>query len=447
MPRKETDDKKPKPEKGSSARMVFCDLHIHSKYSRATSENMDLESITHFAQLKGLSLVGTGDFTHPSWLKDLKDSLSKIADTDLYRLKAASHAQTCFMITGEVSTIFYTDKKARKIHHLILTPNFETAEQINDKIKVHGDLGSDGRPTLDMSASQLVEKVMEVSKDNAVIPAHVWTPWYSLFGSINGFDRIEDCYEDMTKHIFALETGLSSDPPMNWRLSAFDRFALVSNSDSHSPYPYRLGREANVFAVERLSYREILEAIREKDSKRFKFTIETSPAYGKYHWTGHRNCKVSMPPSESMRLGGMCPVCRRPMTRGVDERVENLADRPAGFRPEGATDYVHLLPLHEAIGAALNVDSLSSPSVWKQFNSLVAAFGNEYSVMLDAPLASLEKVVEPRIAETIVKIRKGEVTVIPGYDGVYGEIKLFEEKKTQNVDKYGRQSSLERFVN
>ena len=429
-----------------SSKLVFCDLHIHSKYSRATSGNMDLESIAHFAQLKGLNLVGTGDFTHPGWLKDLKNSLSKIEDTNLYRLKPASSLQICFMITGEVCTIFHTDKKARKIHHLILTPDFDTAEQINDRLSTRGNLGSDGRPTLDMSASELVEEAMEVSNENAVIPAHIWTPWYSLFGSINGFDRIEDCYEEMTKHIFALETGLSSDPPMNWRLSALDRFALVSNSDSHSPYPYRLGREANVFALERMSYREILEAIREKDSERFRFTVETKPAYGKYHWTGHRNCGVSVPPSESRRLGGVCPVCRRPLTRGVDERVDNLADRSAGFRPGGTIDYVHLLPLHEAIGAALNVDSLSSPTVWKQFNSLVAAFGNEYAVMLDASLESLEKVVEPRIAETIVKIRKDDVTVIPGYDGVYGEIKLSEKKETQNAGKYGLQSSLERFV-
>lgn len=431
----------------SGGQLVFCDLHIHGKYSRATSENMNIESIAHFAQLKGLNLVGTGDFTHPGWIRDLRNSLSRISDADLYRLKAASRTQTCFMITGEVSTVFSSGKKTRKIHHLILTPSLETAEQINDRIRVHGDLDSDGRPTLDMSASELVEEVMEVSKDNAVIPAHIWTPWYSLFGSINGFDRIEDCYEDMTSHIFALETGLSSDPPMNWRLSSLDRFALVSNSDSHSPYPYRLGREANVLEVERLSYSEVLEAIRVRGPKRFRFTVETNPAYGKYHWTGHRNCGVSMPPSESVKLGGRCPVCHRSMTRGVDERVENLADRPCGFRPKGAIDYVHLLPLHEAIGAVLGVDSLSAPSVWRRFDSLISAFGNEYSVLFDVPLESLEKVVEPRIAETIVRVRSDEITVVPGYDGVYGEIRLFgEENKFQGEEKHGRQSSLERFM-
>lgn len=408
---------------------------------------MDLESIAHYAQLKGLNLVGTGDFTYPVWLKDLRNSFLEVSDTDLYQLKATSPAQMCFIITGEVSTVFYSENKARKIHHLILTPSLETAEQINDKIKANGDLEADGRPTLNMSAAELVEKVMEVSRNNAVIPAHVWTPWYSLFGSINGFDRIEDCYEDMTRHIFALETGLSSDPPMNWRLSVLDRFALVSNSDSHSPYPHRLGREANIFQVERLSYGELIEAMRTKDAKRFKFTVETNPAYGKYHWTGHRNCGVSMPPSESVKLGGRCPVCHKPMTRGVDERVEKLADRSYGFRPEGAIDYVHLLPLQEVIGAALGVDNLTAPSVWKVFNSLVSAFGNEYSVLLNVPLESLEKVVESRIAQTIVKVRNDEIAVTPGYDGVYGEIKLFGEKnrRVQNQERYGKQSSLEQF--
>ncbi len=312
------------PESEDPGKLCFCDLHIHSKYSRATSGNMDLQSLTHYAKLKGLNLVGTGDFTHPGWLKTLKDTLSEIGDTQLYCLKTAPETQVCFMVTGEVSTVFYVNNRARKIHHLILTPSLATAEQINDKLRAYGELESDGRPTLNMPAPELVEEIMAVSDENAVIPAHAWTPWYSLFGSINGFDRIEDCYQDMTKHIFALETGLSSDPPMNWRLSALDRFALVSNSDAHSPYPYRLGREANVFELEQVSYKEILEAVKTRDPSRFKFTIETNPAYGKYHWTGHRNCKVSMPPSESKKLGGICPVCRRPLTRGVEERVENL---------------------------------------------------------------------------------------------------------------------------
>jgi uncharacterized protein (TIGR00375 family) len=389
---------------------------------------MDLESIAHFAHLKGLGLVGTGDFTHPKWIKDLRNSLSEIQGTKLYQLKTVKHASPSFLITGEVCTIFDVGGKARKIHHLILVPDLDTAAQINDRIGARGDLSADGRPILHMSASELVEEIVETSSEAAVIPAHVWTPWYSLFGSMNGFNRIEECYEDMTRHIFALETGLSSDPPMNWRLSSLDRFTLVSNSDAHSPYPYRLGREANVFQVEELSYDTILDVLRRKDATRLKFTVETDPAYGKYHWTGHRNCGVSVPPRESRRLGGQCPVCRRPMTKGVDERTASLADRPALERPDNAIDYRHLLPLQELISA-----------------SLVTAFGNEYTVVLETPVEQLQTVVEPPIAAAIMRVRNGDITVNPGYDGVYGEIKLFEEAGKREA-RYGNQNSLDNYV-
>ena len=430
---------------GTEGQLTFCDLHIHSKYSRATSARMDIDSIVHFAQLKGLNLMGTGDFTHPRWMNSLKNSLSKIADADLYRPKAHPQAQTCFMVTCEISTVFRADNTTKKIHHLVLTPTLETAEQITDRLRMYGDLSSDGRPTLHVSPSEFVETIMQVSKDNVVIPAHVWTPWYSLFGSKNGFDRIEDCYEDTTRYIFALETGLSSDPPMNWRLSALDRYTLISNSDAHSPYPYRVGREANVFQIDELSYSAVLDVLRKKDPTRLRFTIETDPGYGKYHWTGHRNCGVSMPHRESRRLGGQCPVCRRPMTKGVDERTTSLADRPDGVKPRDAIDYIHLLPLQEVIAAILGVNSPSSPSVWQHFTSLVTAFGNEYAVLLDTPFEKLQTVVEPHIAATIIKVRNDAITVKPGYDGVYGEINLSEPAKERKA-RYGKQDTLERYV-
>jgi len=242
---------------------------------------MNLDKITQFAEVKGLNLMGTGDFTHPKWLEELRDGLVEVSGTGLYRPARRPNSPVRFMITGEVSTIFTYQDRVRKIHHVLLTPSIETAIQINDRLRRYGDLSVDGRPTLSMSAPQLVEEVMEVSRENVVIPAHAWTPWFSLFGAFSGFDRIEDCYQDMTKHIFAIETGLSSDPPMNWRLSALDRYALVSNSDSHSPWPWRIGREANVFELERFTYWEVVDAIRRKDPKRFLFTIETDPAYGK----------------------------------------------------------------------------------------------------------------------------------------------------------------------
>ncbi|MCJ7561233.1 endonuclease Q family protein, partial [Candidatus Bathyarchaeota archaeon] len=271
---------------------IIADLHIHSRYSRATSQQMSIAEIARFAKIKGLNLVGTGDFTHPKWLREIQVTLVPEPDTSLYKVACNTDSSVRFMLTTEVSTIFNFNNEAKKVHHVILTPTMETAVQINDALRSYGDLDADGRPMLNMPAPNLVVEVMATSSDNMIFPAHAWTPWFSVFGAFSGFDSIEECYQDMTKHIHALETGLSSDPPMNWRLSKLDRFALVSNSDSHSFWPWRIGREANVFELERISYHEVVDAVRSKDSARFKFTIETDPAYGKYHWTGHRNCKV-----------------------------------------------------------------------------------------------------------------------------------------------------------
>jgi uncharacterized protein (TIGR00375 family) len=275
-----------------------------------------------------------------------------------------------------------------------------------------------------MTAPQLVEEVMASSSENMVFPAHAWTPWFSIFGAFSGFDSIEECYQDMTRHIHALETGLSSDPPMNWRLSKLDRFALVSNSDSHSFWPWRMGREANVFELERVSYREVVDAVRRKDPARLKFTIETDPAYGKYHWTGHRNCNVSLSPQEAQKFGNICPVCRRQLTKGVEQRVEELADRPASFRPSNVPGFMRLLPLSEIIATVLGVDSPSIQAVWKIYNLLIGKFGDEYTVLIDAPKDLLTEVAEAPIADAILRVREGSVSVVPGYDGVYGKLVL-----------------------
>lgn len=410
---------------------VIADLHIHSKYSRATSKRMNIDEIARFARIKGLNLVGTGDFTHPKWCKELSEELTKVSETNLYRLAKAPDSPLHFMITVEVSTIFTFESAVKKVHHVILTPSLETAVQISERLARYGDLSIDGRPTLDMSAPQLVEEVMEVSDKNVVIPAHVWTPWFSLFGAFSGFDRIEDCYQDMTKHIPALETGLSSDPPMNWRLSTLDKFALVSNSDCHSSWPWRIGREANVFELERLTYDEVIDSIRKKDTKRFKFTIETDPAYGKYHWTGHRNCNVSLSPQEAIKFGNRCPVCRRKLTKGVEQRVEELADRPASFRPKRIIGYLHLLPLSEIISTVLGTSYPGTQKVWSVYNALISRFGDEYTVLIDAPIQEMSKIIDPRISEAIVRVREGKMRVIPGYDGVYGRLILFEEGREE----------------
>jgi uncharacterized protein (TIGR00375 family) len=385
---------------------------------------MGIKEIAHYAKIKGLQLVGTGDFTHPQWLKEIRETLTPEADTGLYKLTGNPEAPLRFMLTTEVSTIFNYENASKKVHHVIFTPSLDHAVQINDKLCKHGSLSADGRPILNMTAPQLVEEVMRISEENMIFPAHAWTPWFSVFGAFSGFDSIEDCYQDMTKHIYALETGLSSDPPMNWRLSKLDRFTLVSNSDCHSFWPWRMGREANVFEFDRVDYQEVTKAIRTKDTNCFKFTIETDPAYGKYHWTGHRNCNVSLSYIEARKRGNICPVCQRKLTEGVEQRVEELADRPQSFVAANSPGFIRLLPLSEIIATVLNVDSPSTQAVWKIYNLLVDRFGDEYKVLIDASKEALSQVVEPPVADAITRVREGAITVVPGYDGVYGKLVL-----------------------
>jgi len=407
---------------------IIADLHIHSRFSRASSERMNIEEIARFACVKGLNLVGTGDFTHPKWLMELRQTLVQDSDSGLYSIVTNQSSKIRFMLTSEVCTIFNANNESKKVHHVILAPNLEAVVQINDALGRFGDLGADGRPLLNITAEQLVEEVMQISAENMVFPAHAWTPWFSVFGAFSGFDSIEDCYGDMTKHITALETGLSSDPPMNWRLTKLDRFTLVSNSDCHSFWPWRIGREANVFELGEVTYHELVGAIRQGDPARFKFTIETDPAYGKYHWTGHRSCNVSLSPKEARKFGNVCPVCRRKLTKGVEQRVEELADRSEGFKPSGKPGFMRLLPLSEIIATVMGVESPSTQAVWKIYNTLIEKFGNEYSVLIDAPKQALSEVVEPRIADTILRVRTGGAKVVPGFDGVYGRLVLGEHE-------------------
>jgi uncharacterized protein (TIGR00375 family) len=390
---------------------------------------MTIGEITKYAKIKGLTLVGTGDFTHPTWFNELSEELSEVEGAGLYCSATKPESPVRYMLTAEVCTTYYVNEKNKRIHHVIFTPSLETASQISDRLKRYGDLSLDGRPFLEMTSAQLVEEVMEVSDQNEVVPAHVWTPWFSLFGAFSGFDTIEDCYEDMTKHIHALETGLSSDPPMNWRLSSLDRFTLISNSDCHSHWPWRIGREANVFELPKLTYMEIVDTLRKKDNKRFKFTIETDPAYGKYHWSGHRKCNVSVSPQEAIKYDNRCPECGRKLTRGVDQRIEELADRPADYVPKNPIGYKRLLPLHEIIKAVFGVSSPATKKVWAVYNSLIEKFGDEYTILIDVPQQELSRVVDPKIAEAIVRVRQEKAHVTPGYDGVYGELVLFDKKQ------------------
>ncbi len=425
---------------------VVADFHIHSRFSRATSQSMTISEISRFAKIKGLKLVGTGDFTHPKWFSELSNELTEISGTSLYSSKKYPESPIRYMLTTEVCTIYNIDDKSKKIHHVIFAPNLEIVTQINDQLKHYGNLEVDGRPILNMTSPHLVEEIMQISDQNEVVPAHVWTPWFSLFGAFSGFDNIEDCYEDMTKYIHALETGLSSDPPMNWRLSSLDKYTLISNSDCHSHWPWRIGREANVFELDQLSYMEVVSVIRKKDAKHFKYTIETNPAYGKYHWTGHRNCKVSLPPQEAKKYGDHCPVCGKKLTRGVEQRIEDLADRAVDYTPENPIGYKRLLPLSEIITAVLGVSYPGSKKVWSIYTPLIKKFGDEYSVLIDAPKQEMEKIVDPKIAEAIVRVRQEKARVIPGYDGVYGQLKIFNNEADYNQETKPKQMSMKDFI-
>jgi len=429
---------------------VIADLHIHSKFSRATSSNMNIPEIEHCAKLKGLNLVGTGDFTHPKWIKTLEESLIEDSSADIHKPVDNPKSSVNFILTTEVSTIFEFRNQSKKVHQVILTPSLSVAEQINDRLARYGDLSVDGRPMLKMSAPELVEEVMQTSPDNEVFPAHAWTPWFSIFGSFSGFDSFTDCNQDMSNKVHALETGLSSDPPMNWRISSLDRLTLISNSDSHSAWPWRIGREANILELERASYMEVIEALRHKEKKKMKLTIETNPAYGKYHWTGHRNCGFSASAVKAAALNNICPICHQRLTKGVDQRIEELADRPKGYKPEGAPLYIHLLPLHEIIAAVLKIEVLSSPRVWGIYNKLIATFGDEYTVLLDVTEEDLTKTTDLSIARGIMQVRRDEIIIEPGYDGVYGKVITRESRQSKELTSQGSikkgQPNLDDFV-
>jgi len=376
---------------------------------------MDLPHLAQWAAWKGIDILGTGDFTHPDWFRELSQELEPAGD-GVYR-----YGDTYFLLTCELSAIWSVGGRVRRVHFLILAPDLTAVARINRELSRLGNLAADGRPTFGVSGERLVTTVLGACPEAVVIPAHAWTPWYSIFGANSGFDSLEEALGGMVRHIFAIETGLSSDPPMNWRLSALDRVALVSFSDAHSPA--RLGREACVFDLPELSYSALASAIRSKDPKRFLLTIEFFPQEGKYHYDGHRACGVILSPKETKAHGGRCPVCGRPLTIGVMHRVEALADRPEGFRPPGAIPYRSLVPLEEIIAQALG-QGRDTKGVRDEYLKLVSRFGSEFRVLLDLPEEELSPGTPPKILSAIRKVRAGELQIRPGYDGVYGEIRI-----------------------
>jgi len=398
---------------------IIADLHIHSKYSRATSKELNIKNLEKYARLKGLNLLGTGDFTHPLWLKELKNELSEDG-TGILKTKTGFN----FILQTEISLMYLQDGKSRKIHNVILARNFDVVGQIIEYLKKYGRVDYDGRPIFGIKCPEFVEIMKEIDKDVEIIPAHVWTPWFGLFGSKSGFDTVEECFKDQSRHIHALETGLSSDPEMNWRLSSLDKYTLVSNSDMHSFWPWRIGRECNIFDLKELGYDLILKAIRTKQG--LIETIEVDPSYGKYHFDGHRNCNVCMSPMESLKNKDVCPVCRRKLTIGVLHRVEELADRPAGFKPKDAVPFKSLIPLSEILSRLLN-SGIATQKTWKAYYDLVSESRSEINILLNLPLDELKKITNERTAEAIINVRNGKIKIQPGFDGEYG-YPIFSDK-------------------
>ena len=401
----------------------IADLHIHSKYSRACSKDLEIPKINEWAKIKGIQIVGTGDFTHPYWLKHLKENLVE-PRPGLYKLKDTSDS-VFFMLTTELSCIYSQGEKVRRIHICIFVPDFETIDKIVAALLKRGvNLASDGRPIMGLHADELAKIILDINPKALVIPAHAWTPWFSVFGSYSGFDTLAECFGDQTKYIYSIETGLSSDPMMNWRISALDKITLISNSDAHSPA--NLGREANVFEIpeDELSYDEIYRIIKEKDKKRFLYTIEFFPEEGKYHFDGHRDCNIQLSPAETKKHKRICPVCKKPLTVGVLSRVDELADRPDGFKPD-TIGYKSLVPLPEIIAETLGVGK-GSKKVGLAYRDLIKKGGSEFKILLDLSLADLEKITTPEIVLGIKNVRAGNIDISAGYDGVYGVVKVFK---------------------
>ena len=408
---------------------TIADLHIHSRFSMATSKEGTPENLDFWARKKGISLIGTGDFTHPVWRGELKERLVSEGN-GLYRLRDAYVKEesrkfpgegTRFVVSGEISSIYKKNGKTRKVHNVILLPSLEAADAMAQRLEKIGNIHSDGRPILGLDSHDLLEMMLDVCPEGILIPAHIWTPHFSVLGAKSGFDSVEECFEELAPYIHALETGLSSDPAMNWRISKLDRYQLVSNSDAHSPS--KLGREANLLDID-CSYEGLYRAIQTGEG--LEGTVEFFPEEGKYHFDGHRKCGVSLSPVEAERLGGICPVCGKKLTMGVDHRVEQLADRAEGFVKKDGKKYESLVPLPEVISACMGY-STASKKVQGCFEQMIQTLGTEFDILRNVPSEDIKSCAGERIAEGIENVRTGNVKRIPGYDGEYGKIELFEE--------------------
>ena len=443
---------------------VISDLHIHSKYSRACSKDLVPQNLDKWAKIKGVNLLGTGDFTHPRWFAELKESLEE-AEPGFYKLRSPSPSPLLsregkkqnfpppggeelparsaggkeggvrFVLSAEISCIYSQDGRLRRVHYVLLLPSFGAAQKFNQTLESNGGkLAGDGRPILGMNSKEVLKYLLDASPDALLIPAHAWTPYFGIFGSKSGFDSMEECFGEMTKYVYAFETGLSSDPEMNWRFSGTDKFATLSSSDAHS-LP-RIGREANIMEIpeKEFHYKELYRIIKEKDASRFKFTVEYFPEEGKYHLDGHASCKVSFTPAQTKKAHGECPVCGKKLTIGVVSRVQDLADRPEGYVPPKAPGQRHLVPLEEVLADCYGVGP-KTKKVQDLYWKLIAAAGSEFAVILDLSLPELEKIGGPVVTEAVKRVREEKVHKTAGYDGVYGIIKVFTDEERSKFDR------------
>jgi uncharacterized protein (TIGR00375 family) len=414
---------------------TVLDLHIHSKYSRACSPQLTLENIDTTCRQKGIGIVATGDFTYPAWFKSIENELEEIKHTGLYKLKTRNNTDLKFILSTELSLIYKDNGKVRRVHIMVTAPNLQAVNKLNEYLDAHYNIRSDGRPILGMSCPDLVKLCLSINPHFLIYPAHIWTPWFAMFGSKSGFDSIEECFHDQTEHIYAYETGISSDPTMNWRLSQLDHLTLLSNSDAHS-LP-NLAREANVFDLSDLpTYQEIYSSIKNRDTKKILYTIEFWPEEGMYHFDGHRACGISFTPKQSKQHKNLCPVCDKSLVIGVLNRVNEMADRDEGKKPKKAIPFKQTVELDKIIGEALGIKNRQSTKIQELYHSMLTSLGTELDILLEIPLEQIKKYTTSEVAEGIRRVRDGELFITPGFDGQYGKVKIFSPK-----EKISRQKS------
>lgn len=427
---------------------IVADIHNHSRFSRACSPELTIPNLESWAQKKGVNLITVADFTHPAWIKECEENLVEDGESGFYFYTDSdtqgiqNKDKVRFMFTTELSFIYKRHEKTRRVHNIVLAPNIQAVKKLNTALINKGfNVKSDGRPILGMSCRDFLEFAKEIDERIEVIPAHIWTPWFALFGSKSGYDSVEECYGDMSKYIFALETGLSSDPMMNYMVSALDRYILVSNSDSHSLK--NIARECNVLEMDdgHITYDEFIRILKEKDISKFLYTVEFYPEEGRYHYDGHRDCGIVLSPQESLKQKNICPKCKKPLTLGVEHRVVELADREYGYEVPNRPGYKKIVELDKVIAQSFGLKSRTGKKVLAQYESLISAYGSELHILLDQNLQQLtEDGVDSLLVEGLYKNREGKLNIKPGYDGEYGVVDLFSQEEL--AKKSHRQSSL-----